>query len=65
MANKRDACTQLADAWGREASDRERRVERADPQDTPALRRTLTTQANVFRRCADELRRQLAEVPHG
>jgi hypothetical protein len=49
----------LLHEWEREASERESRVRRGDPEDTPATRRVLSGKAVTFRRCAMDLKREL------
>lgn len=61
MASKRafDPAS-LAHEWDRKASEREARVRREDPEDTPAIRRMLHTQSVTLRACAADLRREAA-----
>ncbi len=50
----------LARIWDADASTLEHRVRRAEPEDTPVIRKVLSARATALRRCAADLRREAA-----
>lgn len=65
MANDLAFVETCADAWEREASDREFGADRPRSDYTQVEKRLLLTQANVYRACAKQLREAARRIKRG